>query len=109
VLNDDGIYIHLIPTACKMRSLATHYIWLIGRVMRKMISLVCRGSSKDTPRTPGTAHAWWWTIFPPRHGERGNTLAEVCFYSDNFCMRKFIENNFTVLRICFTPCQILWG
>lgn len=101
VLSDEGICVHLIPTpACRIWTLGAHYIWLARRIATKIISVRHYGASKeDVPRTPSTAKSWLWTIFPPRHGERGNSVTEVYYYSKNFWKRKFDQNNFDVIRV----------
>ncbi len=101
VLSDDGVCVHLVPTpACRAWSLAAHYIWLTRRLVQKLLSV--RGadvSGGDAPRMPDTATAWLWTLFPPRHGERGNTITEIYYYSRRFWRKKFEENNFHIINI----------
>lgn len=101
VLSDDGVCVHLVPTpSCRVWSLLAHYVWLARRIMRKLLTV--RRSvvdSEDIPRMPTTAGAWLWTLFPPRHGERGNTVTEIYYYSRSFWRRKFEENNFNVVHV----------
>lgn len=99
VLSDGGTCIHVVPTpSCRAWSLLAHYIWLAKRVIQKMTSV--RGSdTEDGPRTPNTLDAWLWTVFPPRHGERGNTVTEIYYYSRRFWRKKFEKNNFNVIHI----------
>jgi len=100
VLSDDGVCVHLVPTpSCRVWSLAAHYIWLTRRIIQKL--LMVRGlnsGGEDIPRVPPTVEAWLWTLFPPRHGERGNTVTEVYYYSRSFWRKKFEENNFNVVH-----------
>jgi SAM-dependent methyltransferase len=101
VLSDDGICVHLVPTSsCRAWSLAAHYIWLIRRIIQRlMISHSATSDMTDAPRTPTTALAWFWTLFPPRHGERGNTVTEVYYYSRHFWQSKFEKNNFHIIHM----------
>lgn len=101
VLSDDGICVHLVPTSsCRAWTLAAHYVWLTRRMMRKLLTVrQAVVDSGDVPRMPATAIAWLWTLFPPRHGERGNTVTEIYYYSRYFWCKKFEENNFQVLHV----------
>lgn len=100
VLNDDGMCVHLIPTpACRIWTLAAHYIWLVRRIISKLIFVRSDGVGEHIPRRPSTAREWLWTIFPPQHGERGNTISEVYYYSKRYWKRKFYENHFEIIRI----------
>ena len=101
VLADDGICIHLVPTpSCRTWSLAAHYIWLIRRVVQRL--LIFRSATadvKDTPRMPTSVAAWFWTLFPARHGERGNTVTEIYYYSRHFWQDKFKKCNFRIVHM----------
>jgi len=101
VLVDDGTCIHVIPTPlCRTWTLFAHFIWLIRRVVKKLTVLGrSAATGEDIPRTPPTARAWLWTLFPPKHGERGNTITEVYYYSRRFWCRKFEETGFDVVHI----------
>ncbi|MGM3386089.1 class I SAM-dependent methyltransferase [Stutzerimonas stutzeri] len=99
ILSDDGVCIHLVPTSsCRAWTLAAHYVWLTRRIIQKLLS-VRRAADGDAPRTPTTASAWLWTLVPPRHGERGNTVTEVYYYSRSFWSKKFRKSNFRVTHI----------
>lgn len=100
VLVDDGICIHMIPTSsCRAWTLASHYIWLSRRVARKTFAKGGIDGSEDAPRLPNTVGDWIWTLFPPKHGEKGNTVTEIYYYSQRFWRRKFEESNFHVVNI----------
>jgi len=101
VLSDHGVCVHLIPTpSCRAWSLLAHYVWLARRVIRKLLTVRATPvDSEDVPRMPTSAGAWLSTVFPPRHGERGNTVTEIYYYSRSFWCRKFEENNFDVVRV----------
>lgn len=101
VLTDDGVCVHLIPTSsCRAWTLVAHYIWLARRTMQKLLMVKSSATNdEDVPRIPATTKAWLWTLFPPRHGERGNTVTEIYYYSRYFWRRKFEENNFHIINI----------
>ncbi|HDY98140.1 MAG TPA: class I SAM-dependent methyltransferase [Pseudomonas sabulinigri] len=101
VLSDEGICVHLIPTpSCRAWTLASHYIWLARRIIQKVLTFKNRATScEDAPRLPTNAEAWLWTLFPPKHGERGNTVTEVYYYSRRFWCKKFEDNNFDVIHM----------
>lgn len=101
VLADGGICVHLVPTpSCRAWSLAAHYFWLAKRVAQKVLTLGKPAvDGADVPRTPSSANAWLWTLLPPRHGERGNTITEIYYYSSSFWRRRFEENNFHVIHV----------
>lgn len=101
VLEDGGVCVHLIPTpACRVWTLAAHYIWLLRRIVNKLVSKKNSGDKEtDAPRTPDSAKEWLWTMFPRRHGERGSAVNEAYYYSRGFWKKKFNENNFEVVII----------
>lgn len=102
VLKDDGVCVHLIPTPmCRFWTLAAHYIWLVRRITKKLFSIKKDKLNHDEniPRTPKTATAWLWTIFPAKHGERGNTVSEIYYYSQHFWQRKFNEHGFDIIKV----------
>jgi len=101
VLADDGLCIHLVPTpSCRAWTLASHYVWLFRRVVKKLLMIGHTAEdSEDVPRMPATAQDWFWTLFPARHGERGNTVTEIYYYSSRFWREKFESNNFHVVQV----------
>jgi len=103
VLRDGGVAVHVLPSsACRFWGIPAHYAWLVRRVFALVASAGKRRVAVEAgraPRIPRSAGAWWATIFPARHGERGNTLSEVYYFSRYWWRRKFQENGFTVVRI----------
>lgn len=103
VLKDDGVAIHVLPSsACRFWGISAHYAWLARRIYALVGAIGRRHSAVGagcTPRMPRSAGAWWATIFPARHGERGNTLSEAYYFSRYWWHRKFQKAGFAVMRI----------
>lgn len=96
-----GIAVHLIPSpACRIWSIPAHYIWLIRRITSRAVTLTKNAAeANDIPRTPQSRREWLGTLFPLRHGERGNTLTETYYFSKTYWLKKFRSNNFNVQTI----------
>lgn len=96
-LKPGGMAIHLIPSpTCRIWSIPAHYIWLTRRVISRLATLTNRTTEADIPRTPQSGHEWIGTFFPLRHGERGNTLTEIYYFSKSYWIGKFRTNNFNL-------------
>ncbi|MFY1021059.1 class I SAM-dependent methyltransferase [Ectopseudomonas khazarica] len=97
-LKPGGMAIHLIPSpACRLWSILAHYIWLMRRVTSRLMALTQNAAEAgDVPRTPQSRREWLGTLFPLRHGERGNTLTETYYFSKIYWLGKFRSNNFNV-------------
>lgn len=101
VMTRDGVAIHIIPSStCRLWSIPAHYIWLTRRIFAlfRKRKLNASESVCTTPRRPVTAKEWLGTIFPLRHGERGNTVTEIFYFSRWWWMRKFREHGFKIVR-----------
>lgn len=99
VLADDGVCVHIVPTPiCRAWTLLAHYVWLSRRVARKAMGILgTNDDAEDEPRTPSTARAWFWTLFPARHGERGNAVTEIYWYSRRFWRGAFERGRFELV------------
>lgn len=97
-LKPGGMAVHLIPSpACRLWSILAHYIWLMRRVTSRLMALTQNAAeASDVPRTPQSRREWLGTLFPLRHGERGNTLTETYYFSKFYWLEKFRSNNFNV-------------
>jgi SAM-dependent methyltransferase len=102
VLKSGGIAIHLIPSsACRLWTLPAHYLWLFRRLADKFTAGE-RGAipTQDvSPRTPDGLSEWLATLFPTRHGERGNALTEIYYLSTRWWSSAFARNGFKVRMI----------
>ena len=98
VMNDGAIAVHVLPTpAWRIWTLVGHYGWLAKRAAGASWTRLARSSpalaaSGDRPR----AH-WVTSLYPGRHGERGNALSEIYLYSSRWWMRMFMEAGFDVV------------
>lgn len=100
VLKKNGITIHIIPSpTCRIWSIPAHYIWLAKRIIDRFTLRGDLSSNIRPPRTPASTKEWLGTFFPLRHGERGNTLTEIYYFSQFYWKRKFISHNFAIQEI----------
>lgn len=104
VLAPGGIAIHVLPsTACRLWSLPAHYLWLLKRAFQRGVHTAQSDDSAvrqpDVPRTPANLNEWLATLFPTRHGERGNVLTEAWYFSRHWWKRTFQRNGFVVARM----------
>ncbi|WP_321348568.1 class I SAM-dependent methyltransferase [Halopseudomonas oceani] len=97
VLRDGGVCVHLIPTpSCRFWTLFAHYLWFARRILQRVILSKGNANALDFPRAPTTFKSLIWTLFPPKHGERGNTISEMYYYSTRFWVGKFESSGFEV-------------
>lgn len=105
VLKPGGRAIHILPTAsCRLWSIPAHYLWLgkrLATLVRRRLAGPDLGQASEerAPRRPTSAREWIGTFVPLPHGERGNTLTEMYYFSSFWWARKFRDHGFTVRRI----------
>lgn len=106
VMADDGVAVHLLPSAaCRLWSIPAHYVWMARRAW-SMVSGRMRDAAPatDAPvasasRLPASLREWLGTLFPLRHGERGCTLTEPYYYSRRWWKAAFERNGFLVEQV----------
>lgn len=100
VLKPGGVAVHLIPSpACRVWSIPAHYIWLARRLVARLAAKAKTETAGDAyPRTPQSRKEWLATLFPLRHGERGNTLTETYYFSKKYWTQKFKSSGFTIAK-----------
>jgi SAM-dependent methyltransferase len=96
VLKPNGLSVHVMPTSgWRLWSNITHYPWVLKRFMTLLTG---RNISSPTgprrPRTPKSSSTWIATIFPSRHGEHGNVVTEVYWFSAKIWRRRFTAAGF---------------
>lgn len=101
VLRSGGLSVHLMPTPSnRLWSIPSHYIWLARRLAARGATAVgSRAAPDEAPRTPSSISQWARTLFPTRHGERGNVLTETYYFSRNWWTRMFEVSGFRVERV----------
>jgi len=107
VLKDDGVVVHVLPSsAWRIWSCATHYAHLVKRVSAVASSVVRRGmaasraeasSSFAVDRAFGERMAR--VLLPGRHGERGNVLTEIYYFSRAWWRTHFASGGWDIVRI----------
>jgi len=91
VLQPKGIAIHTVPTASwRIWSNLSHYLSYVKKLLLLFFFKVCR-SDRDSPacrpekERAASAHFSMNVLrraaFPPRHGERGSCISEICLFS----------------------------
>ena len=86
VMKPDGLAIHIMPTpAWRFWTIVSHYPYLIGSVLKRIISKELVSSGVYPEGTP---------IIPPPHGTYPNALHELYCYSKWSWARVFAANGF---------------
>ncbi len=99
ILKPTGRAIHIIPSpACRIWSIPAHYVWLARRIIARLAATFSQRKT-TVPRTPQSGKEWAGTILPLRHGERGNTLTEIYYFSQTYWSGKLKAHGFKVERI----------
>jgi len=92
VLKPNGIAVHLLPTGtCRFWTNITYYLFWTGLVFKRIFSRLFRIKAEKN-QSPGENSANTVTkrlgiravlrrLIPPRHGEFGNTLTEIYYFS----------------------------
>lgn len=102
VMTKTGCAIHVLPTpAWRIWTSLFHYFWLMKRV-RDLVFVRARGEGAEVhvPRAPRSFTDLLRTLFPFRHGERGNLFSEPFFFSRGWWLRKFSEHGYDVVMDC---------
>lgn len=101
VMKPSGRAVHILPTStCRLWGIAAHYGWLTRRTFDYFFRK--KGSSSEPASTPKPPRSWKAlikTIFPTRHGERGNVLTEAYYFSSFWWKKQFIKHGFRIRKI----------
>lgn len=99
VLKPGALAVHIIPSpTCRIWSIPAHYVWLMRRIIAKLAT-TANPQKTPAPRTPQSGKEWVGTFFPLRHGERGNTLTEIHYFSQAYWSKKFQTHGFKIDKI----------
>lgn len=96
VLKDDGIAVHIVPgTAWRFWTNISHYPFLIKEIsrlaLRKFSILpLCNSNEINAANIKRTKkELFLMAAFPCRHGERGNSLSELYYFSKSYWKKLF--------------------
>jgi SAM-dependent methyltransferase len=103
VMAPNAFAIHILPTpAWRFWTILSHYPWLLKRFWRFLFprSSQFTDSAHPFPRQSRWAPLSFFikTIFPQRHGERGNTLTELYFFSTSWWSKQFRAHGYEVVH-----------
>ena len=111
VLRPDGLVIHLVPSAAwRLWTDLAHYPFLLkatwALIRRKVRKPRLAGEGDPESGTlpagrnrPSTADRIRRALFPSRHGEVGNALTELYYFSRRRCSRLFAATGWRVTRV----------
>lgn len=110
VLKKDGIAVHILPSSSwRIWTTLTHYIWLAKKVSLTALSLAYKPTGKDTPVNDGShtppqqnAVSIRRVLLPNLHGERGNVVSEIYYFSRAYWKKAFTRSGFTIKEISET-------
>lgn len=122
ILMKDGLAIHILPTpSWRAWTTLAHLPWLISR----SLSLVFRGPGSSTQgrvrsgseadgQGAGKLKRLAASLWPARHGERGNALTEVWYFSEWWWRKAFVDCGFNVIEtrpagLFYTGAMLLAG
>ena len=101
VLRAGGVSVHIVPTpAWRFWTTVVHPLW----VAKRSVQLICgTAEAHVTEATDGhavhnaAAVKRWRLLLPSHHGERGNTVTEMHYFSARWWRRQFREAGFEVI------------
>lgn len=99
VLKSDGVAVHIVPThVWRLWTALAHY----PALPKTILGAVRHDPADGGPAAPGRRRRPWSKIsavlFPPRHGEHGNTLSEIFAFRPGRWVRQFEDNGWIVER-----------
>ena len=111
VLKPEGIAIHILPTSSwRIWTSISYYFFMLKITLIIMIKLLKR--SEDINPIGETTHAITKTkyilnaFFPPRHGERGNVITEIYYFSKKSWESLFVDTWWELQNIY--PCRLFY-
>ena len=108
VLKNDGVSIHIIPSPTwRVLTSIFHYFALL-QFSINIFFKKSRMSIKDKVQKKTLMDKLKFIFFAPQHGERGNLISEVYFFSNYFWKNIFIKQNFIISKVTGSNI-IYWG
>jgi len=100
VLKPDGYAIHVLPTsAWRLWTSLTHPFRVLRIGYRK---LKIRNHEIKNTTSPKSGQRWFYAFWPDRHGEKGNSLSEIYWFSQSAWVKHFSMCGWKVKRILNT-------
>lgn len=94
----NGAIIHILPSSSwRFWSIVAYYPWTIKKVITKIIAPSPNTALISSLEAPVKINFLSY-LFPQPHGERGNVLSEIYYFSEYWWKKKFIENNFYIKK-----------
>jgi SAM-dependent methyltransferase len=95
-LDEDGYAIHILPTsAWRIWSNISHYAWILKKIFHIFIfrdKPIKNEYVQSSLMGNGIRH-----LMPIRHGERGNFITEIYYFSKYYWQKTFKENGYTLV------------
>ena len=99
VLKPGGLVIHVLPTpSWRLWTSLTHPV----RVLRAVAARLNRAGGAGANGAVSARGSWRYVLWPNRHGERGNSLSELYWFSRQAWRRHFTDAGWQVLSV--RPC-----
>jgi 2-polyprenyl-3-methyl-5-hydroxy-6-metoxy-1,4-benzoquinol methylase len=94
VIKDSGFSIHVLPTAsCRFWTMIAHYAW----ILKRMFQLTFRKNQNiESISKFANSKNIFRNLYASRHGERGNFITEIFYYTEKWWKNKFKDNGYTV-------------
>ena len=102
VLKKEGVAIHILPTASwRINTFITHYIFVVREIFRSFRAQ--SGVSDSVVASARKKNSLFQlivkTLFPSRHGEKGNSITEIWYFSRFWWLKMFRKNGWDV-EVC---------
>ena len=99
VLKPHGMAIHIMPTASwRFWTSITHPAWVMRRIY-ELIQQRFMTSGSLTGASISSKARWYHTIWPNRHGEKGNSLTELYYFSRCAWGKHFTSHGWNLLKV----------
>ena len=106
ILMEGGLVVHILPTpSWRVWTSLAHFPWLISRSLSLVFGWPISstqgrvGSGSETNRqVTGTLRRFAASLWPARHGERGNAITEVWYFSEWWWRKAFVDCGFNVVE-----------
>ncbi len=99
VLRPSGRAVHVLPTHhWRLWTSLTHYPALLPKLMRRVRAGKKTNAEAASSKSSSIFRLSQMALFPPRHGERGNSLSEYGYFHPRWWVRHFEETGWRVIE-----------